>query len=50
MRSDIDGLRAIAILSVILYHLSFYNLESQFLNGDFKVWKFFCGKWFSNNK
>ena len=35
IRSDIDGLRAIAITSVILYHLSFHNLESQFFKWGF---------------
>lgn len=35
IRSDIDGLRAIAIASVILYHLSFHNPESQFFKSGF---------------
>ena len=42
-RKDIQGLRAIAVISIFLYHL---NL----LEGGFRCRYLFCYKWICNNK
>ena len=34
-RKEIDGLRAIAVLSVVIYHLDVYVYGHQFLRGGF---------------
>ena len=34
-RPEIDGLRALAVVSVIIYHLEFFFLESKVLQGGF---------------
>ena len=34
-RPEIDGLRALAVVSVIIYHVEFFFLESKVLQGGF---------------
>ena len=34
-RPEIDGLRAIAVISVIFYHSEFYLFQNKFLSGGF---------------
>ena len=44
-RSDIDGLRAIAVIPVIFFHAGFEFLGGGFIGVDI----FFCYKWLSYN-
>ena len=50
MRYDhrIDGLRAIAIFTVIIYHLNFFYNEFQILPGGFFGVDVFCNFWIFN--